>query len=62
MAHSLDTKRLNEVFDGIEKHEDELTEWEAGFFHSVRGQWIKGKQLSDAQLERLEEIWCRRVP
>jgi hypothetical protein len=58
MAHTLDVEKLAEVFEQLES-EDRLSKWEMGFVESVKAQWEEGRKLSEAQLEKLEQIWCK---
>lgn len=59
MAHTLDTDKLKEVFDGITAKFEELTKWEQDFVESVKEQWEDRGELTDRQLEYLEKIWMK---
>lgn len=59
MAHTLDLKRLEEVFDVVNEHRDDLSEWETNFLDSVYDQWERQVQLSEKQLEKLEQIYVK---
>jgi hypothetical protein len=59
MPHTLDVAKLKDVFDGIADNMERLSKWESGFFVSVYDQWERGRELSEKQLERLEEIWLK---
>ena len=55
MSHTLDVKRLDEVFDELLCN-DELSKWERSFIESVKAQKDSGKKLSERQIEILEQI------
>ena len=60
MSHTLDPKRLQEVFDALEEKEDKLSEWERDtFVPSVKKQWQRNGKLSERQMEILEEAYLK---
>lgn len=60
MPHSLDTRRLAEIFEGIKSHDvSAFSTWEIDFIESVESQWKAGRSLSEKQLEVLERIWMK---
>jgi hypothetical protein len=62
--HTLDINRLAVVFAGLQAQavHKTLTLWEKQFLADVHRWWSRGKTLSDNQLQKLEELWVRRVP
>ena len=60
MPHTLDVRRLAEIFEAIEDDDyRHMTSWECDFFDSIRDQWKAGRALSDKQLEILERIYIK---
>lgn len=59
MSHTLDLKRLNEVFDCINDNTERLNNWERNFVANIYDQWGRGVVLSDATLVKLEEIYVQ---
>ena len=60
MPHSLDPARVEEILEQIEEnHIHRLSRWEASFFESVKDQHDRTGHLSEAQLDKLEEIWVK---
>jgi hypothetical protein len=49
----------DQMIDQIVNNLDErnLSEWETGFFISVKTWWKKNRKLSDKQKNRLAELW-----
>lgn len=60
MPHTLDVRRLVEVFDALRAGEDRLTAWERDeFLPNVYDLWTRGVSLTDRQLEILERIYLK---
>lgn len=59
MPHTLDLKRLDEVYDAIIDNFEQLSKWEQNFITNTRDQWERIHQLSDGQLEKLEQIYVK---
>lgn len=60
MAHTLDVKRLSDVFDELNENIHKLSHWEATvFLPSVFDQWDNGATLTDKQLEVLEQLYMK---
>jgi len=63
MSHTLDPKRLQEVFDAIDEvieDNENFTEWEREqFYPSVKSQYQRKGKLSDDQMEHLERIYLK---
>lgn len=57
MPHSLDIKRLGEVFESIDDSLHRLNDWEKNFVESLQEQFEERGTLSDRQLEILERIY-----
>lgn len=50
-------KELGFIVDRIDKQSYELTEWELGYFESVKKRVRAGLSLSPKQAECLSKIW-----
>lgn len=48
-----------QMVEDCENRESKLTDWERGFIDSLRNQVDAGRQLSEKQAARLDEIWER---
>lgn len=59
MAHTLDVSKLEEVFEGLMDNNDKLTTWECDRLDEWFGQWKRGKELTERQLEVLEQMWLK---
>jgi hypothetical protein len=60
MAHTLDLKRLDEVFDYLlEEQETRLSKSDLEWVRKFKSQWDDRHWLSDTQLEILEKIYVR---
>jgi len=60
VAHTLDVKRLDEVFDAIKsKDVSFFSAWEIDFIESVEAQWKGQRSLSGKQLEILARIYLK---
>jgi len=47
---------LEVLFERIDDHDADLTEWELDFVDSTYKQYFSSGQLTDAQIEKLEDI------
>ena len=54
-------ERLNEIDRMIDEDLWEPNAWERNFLDSVEARLLAGQDLSEAQEEKLEEIWKRAV-
>lgn len=52
-------KELEFIIERIDKQSYELTEWELGFFNSIKPKVENGLTLTDKQNECLNKIWDR---
>jgi hypothetical protein len=60
MPHSLDVKRLAEVFDALVADDGQhLTAWELERLPEWKNLWESGRRLSDKQLECLEKMYLK---
>jgi hypothetical protein len=59
MPHSLDVNRLAEVFEGLRENSDRLTSWECDRLEEWESLWARGIQLSERQLEVLEQMYVK---
>jgi hypothetical protein len=60
MASTLDTSRLQEVFDSITAASPgRLTDWEEDFVDSIYDVWYQNGSLTERQLEVLEKIYLK---
>ena len=48
---------VNGLCDELAKDRPKLSEWERNFVISVEDQWRRKRWLSDAQKEKLGQIW-----
>lgn len=55
----MDRKRLDWILDGLD--DDKLTMWEAGFVESVTDFFEKNGFLTEAQEDKLEEIFREKT-
>ena len=47
------------MLEDCENREASLSDWERGFLDSIRKRMEDGESLTDAQSEKLEQIWTR---
>jgi len=51
---------LRMLFDSTVTDWDLLTDWEARFVHDIERKYKQGYDLTEAQLEKLEQIYAER--
>lgn len=60
MAHTLDLRRLAEVFEALEADDGQhLTAWELDRLPEWKARWEAGHALSERQLEILEQMYLK---
>ena len=60
MPHTLDLRRLAEVFEAVEADDGaHLTTWECDRLVEWKALWERGRTLSDRQLEILEQMYLK---
>jgi hypothetical protein len=60
MAHTLDASKVGEILDAIEdEHMSRLSKWETGFIESQRDKRDRGYEMSEREMEILEQIWVK---
>lgn len=59
MSHTLDIKKIDEVYEAIEPHMEKLSKWERDFITDTRDHWERYRSLSDGQLIHLEKIYLK---
>lgn len=57
----LDPERIDEVIEACQDNSDRLNAWENGFLESVADQWERNRELSDDQIDKLEQIYEAKV-
>jgi hypothetical protein len=59
--HTIDTSKLEQIFNGLFDNNDKLTAWECDRLQEWHGMWSRGKELTERQLEVLEQMW-NKIP
>ena len=54
-AQAMTDSAISQILENLDG--SKLSEWEKGFFTSVKTQWEKKKKLSEKQSKRLGEMW-----
>jgi hypothetical protein len=57
--------RSDQIADMLQRSEDNLNalnHWEVSFIESIRDQFDRNGYLSENQLDKLESIYCEKVP
>lgn len=52
-------KRIQWILDNLSEPHIEMSEWEEKFFESIGKQFERKRSLSDAQYDKLEEVYTR---
>lgn len=50
-----------EMVNDLEKHAQNLSDWEIGFVDSISKRLADGKSLSEKQAEKLRKIWEEKL-
>lgn len=59
MAHTLDVRRLDAVFEALRDNVSCLNSWECDRLEEWEAKWEKTGRLSEAQLECLEQMYLK---
>ena len=57
--HTLNVNKLGQIFEGLEENADKLTPWECDRLEEWKTLWERDVQLSERQLEVLEQMWLK---
>ena len=52
---------VQDVIEAVESHARDLSDWESEFMDSIRRQWDDRGTLTEKQMEKLDQVFEKRV-